>query len=78
MYVTFGYLASLKYGTKYVLQRNVEKIQSPKTQNVTLLRVMILMMLIDIYAKIHNDNSMFSKRLYHQSYHIMKTGINRP
>ena len=63
-----------------MLQRNIEKIQSLKHKMLHLghIWVMILMMLIDINAKIHNDKSMFSKRLCHQSDHIMKTGINRP
>ena len=39
--------------------------------------VMILMMLTDMNAQIHNDNSMFSKRFLLQSYHIMKTGIKK-
>ena len=65
MYVTFGYLVSLKYGTEYVLQRNGEKIQSLKHQLLHLghFWVMILVMLTDMTAQIHNDNSMFSKRL---------------
>ena len=65
MYVTFGYLASLKYGTEYVLQRNGEKIQSRKHKMLHLGHFwgMILMMLKDMNAQIQNDNSMFSKRL---------------
>ena len=79
MYVTFGYLASLKYGTEYVLQRNRGKIQSLKHKMLHLghFWVMILMMLTDMNAQIHDDNFMFSKRILHQSYHIMKTGIKK-
>ena len=79
MYVTFGYLASLKYGTENVVQRNGEKIQSLKHKMLHLghFWVMILMMLTDMNAQIHDDNSMFSKRILHQSYHIMKTGIKK-
>ena len=62
-----------------MLQRNGEKIQSLKHKMLHLghFWVMILMMLTDMNAQIHNDNSMFSKRLQRQSYHIMKTGIKR-
>ena len=62
-----------------MLQRNGEKIQSLKHKMLHLghFWVMILMMLTDMNAQIHNDNSMFSKRLQHQSNHIMKTGIKR-
>ena len=62
-----------------MLQRNGEKIQSLKHKMLHLghFWVMILMMLTDMNAQIHNGNSMFSKRLQHQSYHIMKTGIKR-
>ena len=62
-----------------MLQRNGEKIQSLKHKMLHLghFWVMILMMLTDMNAQIYNDNSMFSKRLQHQSYHIMKTGIKR-
>ena len=65
VYVTFGYLVSLNYETEYVLQRNGEKIQSLKHQMLHLghFWVMILMMLTDMNAQTHNDNSMFSKRL---------------
>ena len=65
MNVTIGYLASLKYGAEYLLQRNGEKIQSLKHKMFHLghFWVMILMMLTDVNAQIHNDNSMFSKRL---------------
>ena len=65
VHVTFGYLVSPKYGTEYVLQKNGEKIQSLKHQTLHLghFWVMILMMLIDMNAQIHNDISMFSKRL---------------
>ena len=62
-----------------MLQRNGEKIQSLKHKMLHLghFWVMILTMLTDMNAQIHNDNSMFSKRLQHQSYHIIKTGIKR-
>ena len=65
MYVNFGNLASLKYGTEYVLQRNVEKILSLKHKMLHLghFWVMILMMLTDLNIHLHNDNSMFFKRL---------------
>ena len=62
-----------------MLQRNGEKIQSLKHKMLHLghFWVMILMMHTDINAQIHDDNSMFSKRILHQSYHIMKTGIKK-
>ena len=62
-----------------MLQRNGEKKHSLKHKMLHLghFWVMILMMLRDMNAQIHNDNSMCSKRLQHQSYHIMKTGIKR-
>ena len=48
-----------------MLQRNGEKIQSLKNKMLHLghFWVMILMMLTDMNAQIHNDNSMFSKGL---------------
>ena len=65
MYVSFGYRASLKYGTEHVLQRNVEKILSLKHKMLRLghFWVMILMMQTDLNIQLHNDNSMFFERL---------------
>ena len=65
VYDPFGHLASLKYGTEYELQRNVEKIQSLKHKMLHLghFWVMMLLILTEMNAQIHNDNCMFSKRL---------------
>ena len=65
VYVYFGNLASLKYGTEYVLQRNVEKILSFKHKMLHLghFWVMILKILTYLNKQLHNDNSMFFKRL---------------
>ena len=62
-----------------MLQRIVQKIQSLKHKMLHLghFWVMILMMLTNMNAQINNDNYMFSKRLLHQTYHLMKTEINR-
>ena len=52
MYANFGYLASLKCGTEYVLQRNVENIQSLKHKMLHFghFWVMILIILTDMNA----------------------------
>ena len=59
---------SMKHANSLVVERYLNSLMNQFPNSVTF---------VTTCAQIHSDNYMFSKRLYYQSYHIMKTGINR-